>query len=562
MSDNVTNFDIRFKTTADLAAAEEVKKAVDDVKASTEDTSKAQQEQQDVSDELGGSLEGLAGKLRGMAAAGGAATLAAAVLKQGFDAWLQRDPELQSSFTNLSNQISSVSTDMFASWFETWIMSAETGKSVLDGLTVALGGQTEEMRNAAQPLSGYATLSDEAAQRADAFTQSLKDQTEAARKAAEALEHELEMLKARNAILEAEDKNATAQKMRELEASDMPPDEKARKKAEINAEAAAADFKRREEERAKQGDVERGKAEILEREARASEKQAAELQRRKAEIQTREGLSTAVIPAKEQDLRAAQERYSSMTAEGPISPADAARMQKEIADAKAALEKAKADRDAIAPGDAAETAKNAEKARADAIAARKSADEARTAANRGGALRSAESQADAARTQGSIDEIMWRGDAEAATASRQMQDKAAREQKRQEAEAAREQKRQQRGAAQLLPSGPGGADVYTGNAAGPASGDIQRLGNTVASHGGIAAQGLQNSGLGAAADKLMQSTQNLQGDATAAEAAKAASAIASLAPLVSQMSAQTRAQLSRLTQEVETLKKQLANTTR
>ena len=112
----------------------------------------------------------------------------------------------------MASQISTLATDTLAEWFETWIMKAETAKGLLDGLTVALGGQTEEMKKAAEPVAGYATETELAAERSKAFADSLRDEAEAARAAGEALQHELEMLKVCNALAEAKGQNAYDQK--------------------------------------------------------------------------------------------------------------------------------------------------------------------------------------------------------------------------------------------------------------------------------------------------------------------------------------------------------------
>jgi hypothetical protein len=169
-------------------------------------------------------------------------------------------------------------------------------------------------------------------------------------------------------------------------------------------------------------DVMRGEADAKERAARALAKDAEEAARRRAQLQAREGLSEVTIPEREKALREAQDVRSSLTAEGSISESFDAELLKDIAEAQAALDKAKADRDAIAPGDAGEASKNEQAARE---AARKAADEAaasRAAAMTGQQRNELEGQADALRTGGKIDSLMWAGDAAAAAAKKQREE--------------------------------------------------------------------------------------------------------------------------------------------
>lgn len=480
--------------------------------------------------------------LRGLAVGAGGAAAAAALLRAGFDAWLEKNPELQASFSNLTEQIGEVATSALASWFETWIMSAETGKTVLDSLTIALGGQTEEMRKAAEPLQGYQTEAELAAERSREFAESLEAEAEAARKAGQALEHELEMLKARNALAGAKDESAYNQKIREIEASDMPADEKARAKAAAKAAREEQDFQRREEERAKQGDVLRGKADALERDARAKQQAAQEAARRRAEVQTREGLDTSVIPAREKAVRDAQEAWSSASAEGVMSPDEAARLQKEITAAQAALDKAKQERDAIAPGDANELDKNAREAEDAAKQAAKTAADAREAANRGQAKNRIDSATDRVSTKDRIDGIMWQGDEQAATANRQKKEREEREAKAQE----RAQKQRDEKAQKDREDREKAAALAAGNQA--------------ADHGDVTAASLRNQGLGDAAKTLESATSKLRDGATESEAAKVTQVLRELAPLIGQMGEQTRGQMAALKQEIEKLRSQIKNT--
>lgn len=585
-----TNIKINLVTAADTKGAEEVTKAVQEATAATNETAQAQdglkqttdadaaaqKEHGDALDQARESLrrkleelkgatseaqkhEGATQKettaakafddavgklpfnLRSMAVATGGAAIAAGVLKAGFDAWVEKNPEIQASFENVASQISTLATDTLAQWFETWIMKAETAKGLLDGLTVALGGQTEEMKKAAEPVAGYATEVELAAERSKAFADSLREEADAARAAGEALQHELEMLKARNALAEAKGQNAYDQKIREIEASDMPADEKARAKAEAKAAKETEDLRRREEERAKEGDVLRGEAEAKERAAREMQRKADEAAKRRADLQNREGISNVQIPALEKNLREAQDAWSAGTSEGVVSPEEAARLQKAIADAQAALERKRAERDAIAPGDAAEENKKAQAAAEAADKARKDAEAARDAANRGQAKNSVDNEADRERTKGRIDQIMWKGDEEAATANREKKEREDREAKRKEAEDKRR------------------AEQAEKDRRDREKGANRAAGQTAAEHGDVTAQSLSNQGLGEAAKDLQQATSKLRDGATENEAAQAVAAMRELAPLIGQMNQQTREQMSALLREVETLKQQLKN---
>lgn len=265
--------------------------------------------------------------LRGLAVGLGGAAVTLGVFKAGFDAFLEQHPEVQASLDGVTGRVKELASTALSTWFETWVMSAETAKSTLDGLTIALGGQTEEMRKANGPLEDFAGFSDAAATASKALADELGREAENAREAMEAIDGEVEALKRRNELIDAKGDLELSRKKREIDADPMlDAGQKAKLKAAEENKADEERRRRAQEERDAETAAAARKAQIAREQAAQAEQKSNSASGAGNALGLQRGWE-AQIKALEQALRLAQNKQGNAVTDEQAR-ADAAEVER------------------------------------------------------------------------------------------------------------------------------------------------------------------------------------------------------------------------------------------
>lgn len=166
----------------------------------------------------------------GVAAVAGAATAAAAALS----AWVRGNEDLSNALGNATEAGKNFTNEVL----QGWLGEGRALQGVLNDITRLLGGQTEAMKLANEPLRGYTTAQEEAAEAAKKFTAGLRAQEDALKGVSTVLQDQLtvlrEQLRTRETIAELQ---AEEEKRRIAEGSGSAA-EKARQTAEVEKNLA------------------------------------------------------------------------------------------------------------------------------------------------------------------------------------------------------------------------------------------------------------------------------------------------------------------------------------
>lgn len=469
--------------------------------------------------------------LRAAAGGLGATALAAGVMKAGFDAWLRQNPELQASLDNTTAQVGKLATGVMSEWFETWIMKAETGRGILNSLTIALGGETEAMKAASEPMQGYLTDKEEAAKRTRDFNTALDDEARAADDARTALDGELTVLKELNAIKAAARDLELDRKIREIDASDAKPEVKATQKAAARNANEKEGLTDRNTERATATMAAQEKARLAQIEAVQLKEEAAD-EAARARAQSLTAHLVALNKELRERLEIAEKWANGAGGAQEESKAEAELLKAMIADNERGMSPAVGSKEK-----ADEIGKRAAEAEKAAAKAAKEAKQVAESNRRAG-------EEDGLKTTRKTETNSAQGAAEAAAAKKKQQE----EEARAEAAVKRKQQEEERKKA---------ADERRARQEREAA--ERQKGTDLAGQGSAAAAGLKGEGFNAAAGKLEAATKQFKDGSSEQELARAAQAMTDLATKIGGVSPEVKQELSKLWKAIETAQSQIKN---
>lgn len=168
-----------------------------------------------------------------LGAAAGVAVVAVGALRQAFDTMLANNQELATSWDNLKGTISTAWGDVVRDVTG----NGEGLKSVFDSITIALGGQTEAMKNDLGPMRDYVAVGERMVSQSDKIAKGLREEAKAAGEVSDAMKVMADaQLKQQRAT---EDADLERRKARVGADDSMSPEAKAQALADIEAERAS-----------------------------------------------------------------------------------------------------------------------------------------------------------------------------------------------------------------------------------------------------------------------------------------------------------------------------------